>query len=70
MYSDICESLRACAEQSVAHCQNCHEVHIPGAQCAVDLMRKAADAIEELSYKYQKALGDLVKQPEQPEEET
>lgn len=49
MYSDICDSLRACAEQSVAHCQNCHEVHTPGAKCAVDLMRKAADAIEELN---------------------
>lgn len=31
---------------------------------------QAADAIEELSYKYQKALGDLVKQPEPPKEET
>ena len=33
------------------------------------VMRKAADAIEELSAKYQKALSDLVKQPEPPKEE-
>ena len=31
---------------------------------------KAADAIEELSYKYQKALDDLVKQAYTPKEET
>ena len=34
------------------------------------LIYDAADAIEELSYKYQKALDDLVKQAYQPKEET
>ena len=34
------------------------------------LIYDAADAIEDLSYKYQKALGDLVKQAEPPKEET
>jgi len=34
------------------------------------LLDDAADAIEELSYKYQKALDDLVKQAYQPKEET
>ena len=34
------------------------------------LLDDAADAIEELSYKYQKALDDLVKQAYPPKEET
>lgn len=34
------------------------------------LIYDAADAIEELSYKYQKALDDLVKQAYTPKEET
>ena len=36
----------------------------------LDVLMKAADAIEELSAKYQKALSDLVKQAEPPKEET
>lgn len=34
------------------------------------LLDDAADVIEELSYKYQKALDDLVKQAYTPKEET
>jgi len=34
------------------------------------LYLEAADAIEELNYKYQKALSDLVKQAKPPKEET
>lgn len=34
------------------------------------VFKEAADAIEELSYKYQKALDDLVKQAYPPKEET
>ena len=33
------------------------------------LYKEAANAVEELNYKYQKALGDLAKQPEPPKEE-
>jgi hypothetical protein len=35
-----------------------------------ELESEAADAIEELSAKYEKALHDLVKQAEPPKEET
>ena len=35
-----------------------------------DVVYEAADAIEELSAKYEKALHDLVKQAEPPKEET
>lgn len=35
-----------------------------------DLMQQAADVIEELSAKYEKALCELVKQAEPPKEET
>ena len=41
---------------------------LPPSACA--LMNDAADAIEELSYKYQEALDDLVKQAYPPKEET
>jgi len=34
------------------------------------LLDDAADAIEELEYKYKKALGDLVKRAEPPKEDT
>lgn len=34
------------------------------------VFKEAADAIEELEYKYKKALGDLVKRAKPPKEET
>lgn len=58
MYEELIEKLRCCVEQ--IRCGDCRYVN----DCDGDrmLMSQAADAIEELNYKYKKALDDLVKQ--------
>ena len=49
MYEELIESLRACgSEDGIARCVYCHEELVPVCNCSNALMRKAADAIEEL----------------------
>lgn len=54
MYEKLIQNLRSIDEYDTGYAK---------------LIYDAADAIEELSYKYQKALSDLVKQAEPPKEE-
>lgn len=54
MYEELIQNLRSIDEYDTGYAK---------------LIYDAADAIEELSYKYQKALSDLVKQAEPPKEE-
>ena len=54
MYEQLIANLRAVEEYDTGYAK---------------LIWDAADAIEELSAKYQKALSDLVKQAEPPKEE-
>ena len=57
-YDELVKSLRQCAEASCAGCKN----DLVKIGCRGKLQIEAATAIEELNYKYQKALSDLVKQ--------
>ena len=72
MYEELVKALHEHAKPdgwdcSVCMCRNAEDRGFY--TCTEELAAKAADAIEELSYKYQKALGDLVKQAELPKEE-
>lgn len=67
MYEELVKSLRNCVADENGCCFRCPEDC--NGPCQENLMTQAADAIEELSYKYQKALSDLVKQAEPPKEE-
>lgn len=65
MYEKLIKRLRRCEQ---FRCRECEYEQVMG--CRAKLNEEAADAIEELSAKYQKALSDLVKQAEPPKEET
>ena len=71
-YDELIESCRACASGFNTNCDRCMFCGKDYYEntCFEQLHRAAADAIEELSYKYQKALDDLVKQAYPPKEET
>lgn len=72
MYEKLIESSRACASGYNGNCDRClfcGKSNDKDGDCYQQLHKAAADAIEELSYKYQKALSDLVKQAEPPKEE-
>lgn len=65
MYEELIEQLRDAARHKEDW--GCYGCPVNCADsCSLD---EAADAIEELNYKYQKALSDLVKQAKPPEEE-
>jgi len=65
MYEELVERLRTCGNS--LSCNKCK--WSPNCGGTGEVLRKAADAIEELSCKYQKALDDLVKRAEPPKEE-
>ena len=67
MYEGLVKRLRNCATED-NRCNVCSLV--TDAFCYETLMTQAADAIEELEYKYKKALSDLVKRAEPSKEET
>ena len=64
-FYDLLVQLRRCSE---GRCRGCPRSHAEG--CRKSVSTEAANAIEELSYKYQKALDDLVKRAEPPKEST
>lgn len=70
MYEELVTALRTCVDEE----KSCDECPYYG-KCMTTVgkhaaMVYAADAIEELSAKYEKALHNLVKQAEPPKEET
>lgn len=71
MHEELVKQCRDCIDSLCGECKYEH-LQTPGnfVTCMNALLGEAADAIEELSYKYQKALSDLVKQAEPPKEET
>ena len=69
MYEELIKALKNCGYPGCGHyCSNGCVMSPDGtATCGqTPLLRKAANVIEELSAKYEKALRDLVKQVEQP----
>ena len=69
MYEELIKALKNCGSPGCVHyCSNGCVMSPDGtATCGqTPLLRKAANVIEELSAKYEKALRDLVKQVEQP----
>ena len=65
MYKELIKRLRYCG--NAISCLGCP--YREGCGGAKEELMAAAAAIEELSYKYKKALGDLVKQAKPPKEE-
>ena len=69
MYEELTKRLRNCTSDTVEDCAGGpYQGGYKGTYCMNGLVAEAADVIEELSYKYKKALGDLVKQAEPPKE--
>ena len=63
MYEGLIKRLRRCEQ---FRCRGCEYEQVMG--CRAKLNAEAADAIAELSAKYQKALSDLVKQAQPPKD--
>lgn len=71
MYEALVKRLRNCTSDTVEDCAGCpYQGGYKGTYCMNGLIDEAAGAIDELNYKYQKALSDLVKQAAPPKEET
>ncbi len=69
MLDELVKHLRNCGNLEIDGCKDC-ELQDTEMLCNQRLMIQAADAIEELSAKYQKALDDLVKQGRTKKEKT